>query len=258
MTLQARQGTPEADERPAHGEGVQRTVRVIQHMAGEGPGLIAVALERQSIAIETTRVDLGEPVPADLGDAVGLVVLGGTMGVYEADQFPHLRDELRLIEATMRAGAPVLGVCLGSQLLAAALGARVAPAPTKEIGWFTVTPKPAAAADPAVRPAARELRDPALARRRVRAARGVGATSLASSVKTEHQAFRHGDRSYGILFHLEATAPEVQAMDDASLKELADAGVSTAELFAETGRWADAAAAIGVPLFERWAALLPK
>src|SRR5271170_1069851 len=120
----------------------RRMVRVIQHMAGEGPGLIAVALERAGVAVEVTRVDLGAPVPADLGDAGGLVVLGGAMGVYEVAQFPHLRDELRLIEATMRAGAPVLGVCLGSQLLAAVLGALVAPAPTKEIGWFAVTPKP--------------------------------------------------------------------------------------------------------------------
>jgi GMP synthase (glutamine-hydrolysing) len=85
-----------------------------------------------------------------------------------------------------------------------------------------------------------------------------GVTSLASSVKTEHQAFRHGDRAYGILFHLEATAPQVRAMDDASLEELADAGISSAELVAETERWADAAAAIGVPLFERWAGLLPR
>ena len=235
---------------------VQRTVRVIQHMAGEGPGLIAVALERVGVAVELTRVDLGEPVPAALGDALGLVVLGGTMGVYEADQFPHLRDELRLIEATMRAGAPILGVCLGSQLLAAALGARVAPAPTKEIGWFAVTPKPAAAVDPLFGPLPASFI--ALHWHGDVFELPEGATSLASSVKTEHQAFRHGDRAYGILFHLEATAPQVRAMDDASLEELADAGISSAELLAETERWADAAAKLGVPLFERWAALLPR
>ena len=233
----------------------QRRVRVIQHMAGEGPGLIAVAFEREGVAVEVTRVDLGEPVPADLGDAEGLVVLGGTMGVYEADQLPHLRDELRLIEATLRTGAPVLGVCLGSQLLAAALGARVAPAPTKGIGWFAVTPKPAAAADPLFGPLPASF--VALHWHGDAFALPEGATSLASSAKTEHQAFRHGDRAYGILFHLEATALQVQAMDDASLEELADAGISTAELLAATGRWAGAAAEIGVPFFQRWAALLP-
>src|SRR5262249_24470546 len=155
------------------------------------PGLFAVALERVGVAIEVIRVDLGESVPKDLGGAVGLVVLGGPMGVYETNQYPHLRHELRLIEATLGAGAPVLGVCLGSQLLAGALGARVAPAPTKEIGWFTVTTKPAAAADPlfGLLPSSFvalhwhgdvfELPE--------------GATSLASSAKTEHQAFQYGE-----------------------------------------------------------------
>ena len=234
----------------------RRTVRVLQHMAGEGPGLIAVALERAGVALEVTRVDLGDPVPADLGDAGGLVVLGGAMGVYEVAQFPHLRDELRLIEATMRASAPVLGVCLGSQLLAAVLGALVAPTPTKEIGWFAVTLKPAAAADPLFGPLPSSFA--ALHWHGDAFELPEGATSLASSSRTEHQAFRHGDRAYGILFHLETTAFQVQAMHDASLDELADAGISTAELLAETGRWAGTAAEIGVPLFERWAALLPR
>jgi GMP synthase (glutamine-hydrolysing) len=234
----------------------QRTVRVIQHMPCEGPGLIAVALARANVAVEVTRVDLGEPVPKDLGDAGGLVVLGGAMGVYEEEQFPYLRDELRLIEATMRADAPVLGVCLGSQLLASALGARVAPAPPKEIGWFAVTPKPAAVDDPLFSPLPASF--VALHWHGDTFELPAGATSLASSARTEHQAFRHGDRAYGVLFHLEATAPHVRAMHDASLDELAEAGISSAALFAETERWADAAAEIGVPLFQRWAALLPR
>ena len=220
--------------------GARRFVRVIQHVDGEGPGLIAVALERDGVAIDVTRVHRGEPVPQELGDAGGLVVLGGPMGVYEADQYPHLRDELRLIEAALRAGAPVLGVCLGSQLLATALGARVAPAPAKEIGWFTVTTKPAAASDGLFGP--------------LPASFGAlhwhgdffelpgGAASLASSAKTEHQAFRYGDRAYGILFHLEATPLEVHAMVDVSRNELENAGVSGEELLAETERSAASAA----------------
>jgi GMP synthase (glutamine-hydrolysing) len=234
--------------------GTQRSVRAIQHVAGEGPGLIQVALEREGIAMEITRVDLGDPVPEDLGDAGGLVVLGGPMGVYEADRFPHLRNELRLVEAAMRAGAPVLGVCLGSQLVAAALGARVAPAPAKEIGWLSVTLKEAGAADALLGPLGAsftalhwhgdvfDLPD--------------GATSLASSAKTRHQAFRHGDRTYGLLFHLEATSQQVEAMVRDCGDELADAGVSAEELLAETERSVGPAAEIGVTLFRRWASLI--
>ena len=248
MTQPVRQGTPRA-------MGRRRVVRVIQHETGEGPGLLAVALDREGIAVEVTRVDRGEPVPADLGGAGGLVVLGGSMAVYEAGERPHLRDELRLIEAAMRAEAPVLGVCLGSQLVAAVLGARVYPGPAKEIGWLTVTSKPAAAGD--------RLFGPLPPRFVTLLWHGDvfdlprGATSLASSAKTEHQAFCHGDRTYGILFHLEATSKEVQAMVGGADDELAGAGGSSDELLAETERWAASAAAIGVPFFQRWAALLP-
>jgi GMP synthase (glutamine-hydrolysing) len=236
--------------------GAPRKVQIIQHMAGEGPGLIAVALEREGIAADVTRVDRGEPVPGELGGAAGLVVLGGAMGVYEADRFPHLRDELGLIESAMRAGAPILGVCLGSQLLAAALGARVAPAPAKEIGWFPVTVKAPALADPLFGP----LPESFVALHWHGDVFDVpgGATSLASSAHTEHQAFRYGERAYGMLFHLEPTALEVQAMARASGDELAGAGVSVEALLEETERRAASAAAIGVPLFQRWAGLVPR
>jgi GMP synthase (glutamine-hydrolysing) len=223
-------------------------------VAGEGPGLIAVALAHEGVALEVTRVDLGEPVPADLGAARGLVVLGGPMGVYEADRHPHLYDELRLIEAAVRAGAPVLGVCLGSQLVAAALGARVAPAPAKEIGWLSVTLKEAAAADPLFAPLPASFT--ALHWHGDAFELPEGATSLASSAMTEHQAFRHGDRTYGVLFHLEVTLHEVQAMMTDSGSELAEAGVSAEGLLSETEHGIGLAAEIGVPLFRRWAALV--
>jgi GMP synthase (glutamine-hydrolysing) len=235
--------------------GAQRTVRVLQHVAEEGPSLIAVALEREAIAVEVTRVDLGEPVPKDLGPAGGLVVLGGPMGVYEADRYLHLRDELRLIEGAMHAGAPVLGVCLGSQLLAAALGARVAPAPTKEIGWFPVTSKPHAAADALF--GSLPSRFEALHWHGDVFDLPAGATSLAFSAKTEHQAFRYGNRAYGLLFHLEATSAQVEAMVAACAQELAGARVLPEELLATTRRQAEPAAEIGVALFRRWAALVP-
>jgi GMP synthase (glutamine-hydrolysing) len=233
--------------------GTQPFMRVIQHVAEEGPGLVAVALGREGLAVEVTRVDLGEPVPEDLDGAAGLVVMGGPMGVYEVDRYPHLRDELRLVAAALRAGAPVLGVCLGSQILAAALGARVAPAPEKEIGWLPVTGTPAAAADALFGPL--PPRFVALCWHGDAFELPAGATSLASSAKTEHQAFRYGDRAYGVLFHLEATEPVVKAMAGAFRDELAGAGVSVEALIAETRQHAAACAGIGVPFFQRWAAL---
>src|SRR5260221_3932023 len=123
-------------------------VRVLQHVAPEGPGLIGDALAARGIGVAVTRADLGEPVPVDLDGAVGLLVMGGPMGVYEADRYPYLAAEQRLIERALRADVPALGICLGSQLLAATLGARVGPGPRKEIGLLPVTRRAATDDDP--------------------------------------------------------------------------------------------------------------
>jgi len=114
------------------------SVLVLQHADHETPGLVGQALQAKRIGLEFVRAHRGEPVPRELGDAVGLLVMGGPMGVYEADRYPHLRDELRLIEVALSEGRPVLGICLGSQLVAHALGADVRKA-QKEVGWHTVT-----------------------------------------------------------------------------------------------------------------------
>src|SRR6185312_6047693 len=106
---------------------------ILQHVDWEGPGLIAEALAERGVGFTIHRLGQGEPAPApdSLG---GLVVMGGSMGVYQADQFPFLKQELKLIASAVAAGHPVLGVCLGAQLLAASLGVAVAPGPVFEVG----------------------------------------------------------------------------------------------------------------------------
>src|ERR1700722_5242993 len=112
---------------------------VIQHVAPEGLGLIAEVFAARGVAAETIRVFAGDTVPTTL-EADGLVVMGGPMGVY--DPLDHLRSEERLIQSAMSQNKPVLGVCLGSQLLAAALGAKVKSSGRQEIGWHEVTTRP--------------------------------------------------------------------------------------------------------------------
>lgn len=229
-------------------------VRVVQHIEAEGPGRIGTILRARGVSLEVTRVDLGERVPADLGGASGLVVMGGPMGVYEMDAYPHLRDEQRLLERALRAGIPVLGVCLGAQLLAATLGARVAPGPAKEIGWLPVTLRETA-------------RDDALFGGVPRSFTALhwhgdvfdlpsGAVPLASSALTEHQAFRSGDAAYGLLFHLEATTAQVETMARVFERELADARVDAGALLAATERSIAEAAATTEHVFGAWADLV--
>ena len=122
----------------------EKTVCAIQHVACETPGLIGEVLEAQGITVQCIRPFQKQPVPRSLDRHDGLVVMGGPMGVYEQGQYPFLKDEIRLIQQAIRADKPVLGVCLGSQLLAAALGTPVTRGSRKEIGWFPVTLTPAA------------------------------------------------------------------------------------------------------------------
>ena len=99
---------------------------VVQHMAGEGPGLIGLLARQRGVPLDIRRLDRGEPLP-DVDAITALVVLGGTMAAYDTLAHPRLLDEQHLLEAAVERGTPVLGICLGSQLLAAALGARVYP-----------------------------------------------------------------------------------------------------------------------------------
>ena len=188
----------------------------------------------------------------------GLIVMGGPMGVYEQDSYPHLRDEMGLIESALKDERPVLGVCLGSQLLAAALGARVYPGPRKEIGWYEVTLAEAAAGDPVWSPV-REghgSRFTALHWHGDQFELPRGAVRLASSGLTENQAFAHGPGAYGILFHMELSASSVAEWTEVFAEELRGARLDGGEIRAATGNHLPGAQRIGRSVFSRWAGLV--
>ena len=225
---------------------------VVQHVAIEQPGLIGDVLRRRDVEMRLIHAD--ESLPEDAArEACGIIVLGGPMGVYEADRHPRLREEIAMLERAVADGKPVLGICLGSQLLAAALGARVYRGPRKELGWFDVTLQPAAREDGLLRNA--PPRFTALHWHGDVFDLPAGARHLASSEQTVHQAFVHG-RAWGLLFHLEATPAQVAAMARAFPEELEEVGTSSDALMAATHRFAAGAERVGSAVFDDWADML--
>ena len=123
-------------------------VWVVRHVPHEGLGTIADSLQRSNIPWTTIDAFAGPLPQFDPNSIAGLIVMGGPMNADEVDRFPFLGEEVRWLRQAVDAGLPVLGVCLGSQLLAKALGSRVYANRIKEIGWYEIELLPAAATDP--------------------------------------------------------------------------------------------------------------
>lgn len=229
---------------------MQRRVLVLQHEASEGVGLLGDSFTRRNLATHIVHVHAGDAVPRTL-EAIGasaLVVLGGGMAVYDADRHPHIHDELRLLEDALAHRAPLLAFCFGSQLLASALGARVSKADHQEIGWFEVTLEDAAHRDALLADAPRAFTPfhwhgdtfdlPA------------GATLLARSRMTEHQAFSFGAHAWGLQFHPEVTLSIVESMVRSD--DLARTGLDAATLLAGARDELPRMAPIAACMFDRF------
>jgi GMP synthase (glutamine-hydrolysing) len=175
---------------------------VVQHVPFEGPGLIAPALSAAGAEVRVVRVDRHEPLP-QASQLDVLVVLGGPMGALDDRDHPHLAAERELIAECVRQNRPVLGVCLGAQLLAASLGAPVSRGPAIEVGTGTVTLTSNGLADPVFGPYGPEL--PVVHWHQDTFEPPERGVLLASSEQYPHQAFRVGE-SYGVQFHVELDA----------------------------------------------------
>ncbi len=228
-------------------------ILVLQHHRIETLGTIADALDGAGFSYDCVRTFAGEPVPRDLAGADGLVIMGGPMGVYETDRYPFIRDELALIESALKDEKPILGVCLGSQLLAATLGASVRRGSAKELGWYPVRMSAEAKED-------RLLRDAPETFMALHWHGDVfdlprGAVALASSQMTPLQAFRYGEKAYGFLFHMEVTAEAISAMVREFSDEVREAGADGQRIIAEGERHLPSLSALAARVFSRWAAL---
>jgi GMP synthase (glutamine-hydrolysing) len=186
-------------------------VLILKNITTEGPGTIQDFLMKEGIPLSIVELGSGEtPPPLDKFDT--LVVLGGPMGVYEMEKYPHLMVGSRVIREAINRNMKVIGICLGSQMVAYCLGADVYPGPEKEVGWYHIELTGDGLKDPLMRKLAVHPRVGDFWRMfKVLHWHGdtfdlpPGATLLASSALFKNQAFRFGDRVYAFQFHMEVT-----------------------------------------------------
>jgi len=186
-------------------------VLIIKNIVTEGPGTIGDFLRKEDISFSTIELSSGE-IPPTLEGFDTLVIMGGPMGVYEMDEYPHLRIGSRLIREAINRGMKVLGICLGAQMVAYCLGSEVYPGPEKEIGWHSIELTGDGLKDPLMRKLAIHPRVGDFWRKfKVFHWHGdtfdlpIGAVLLASSELYKNQAFRYGNNVYGFQFHIEVT-----------------------------------------------------
>lgn len=174
---------------------------VLQHVDCEPPAEYEDVLIERGIGVERVLLADGAALPG-WRDFAGVIVMGGPMGAHDTGEFAWLKPELALIREAASAGCPVWGVCLGAQLLAAAMGARVWTGPLPEVGVCDVDLTPAARDDPVFGGLTGPV--PTLQWHADTFGLPDGAVLLASSAMYPNQAFRVG-RAYGIQFHVEVT-----------------------------------------------------
>lgn len=184
-----------------------RKVLVFQHVANKILGTLNPTLKSRCLNMRYINFDRTPNESPSLDKYNALIVLGGHMGVYEADKYKHIKVEMQLIEEALKKEIPILGICLGAQLLAHVLGSDVRKAPTKEIGWCDIDLTD------------HGLNDPLLAhfrpKEKVFQLHGdtfdipKSAVQLASSPICNSQAFKYNDKAYGLQFHLEVDAPMI-------------------------------------------------
>ncbi len=183
-------------------------ILVFQHVAAEPLGTLDRLIRARGHRIRFVNFERQPDAEPEIDRYRGLIVLGGPMNVDQQAQRPHLRTELRVIERALALDKPVLGICLGAQLLAHALGAAVRRHDEAEIGWYPLQLTAEGSSDPVTAPLAPSST--------VFQWHGctydlpLGATQLARTAGCEQQAFRYGRAAYGLQFHLEMDQPLIE------------------------------------------------
>lgn len=216
-------------------------IHSLQHVPFEDIGSMARDFHTRGYSLSSTHWYRGDAVPA-VSDFDALIVMGGPMGIYDEAIYPWLADEKILIKDAIAAGKIVLGICLGAQLIADVLGAKVTPNAHKEIGWWPIDINPAAATHPIAQVFARYPE--VFHWHGDTFALPPGAMYLASSEGCANQAYSYNNHVFGFQFHLETTPASARALiehcaddiDGSRYTQTAEAILASEEKFAQINR----------------------
>jgi GMP synthase (glutamine-hydrolysing) len=221
----------------------------ITHVCFEDAGTLQDALAARGVALRHLQAGVDDLSPAKEADL--LVVLGGPIGVYEFDRYPFLRSEFAAIEAALARGKPVIGICLGAQLLAAVLGARVYPAREKEIGWGLIGLTPDGRKSPLV--ALNENKCRVLHWHGDTFDLPRGAAWLAETAIAPYQAFSAGNgKVLALQFHVEPHAASIERWLIGHTVELTASGIDLHKLRADTQRYGPGLEKASRRVFDEW------
>ncbi len=231
-----------------------KRVLFIQHGDTDKPGLLGEVLDGLGIEMDVLHPYVGHQLSPSLKGYDGLALGGGAQSAYEQDIHPYLAKECALVLDAVATGKPAIGLCLGAQLMAMALGAEVRRAPQREIGLLAVDLEPAAQSDPVWA----GLGDSLITTHWHGDVFEIPdqATRLASSLLTSNQLFRYGTSLYGLQFHLEMTPEILEDMIDDSAEYLSNEGVDLDQLKRDGRQYLPRLENTARAVFTRWAALL--
>jgi GMP synthase-like glutamine amidotransferase len=230
-----------------------KPILILQHVGNDGPAFFTEFLAARGLGWRTVRADRGEPLPDDIAAFSGYAILGGPISAN--DPLPYLSAAMALVRQAMGNDVPVIGHCLGGQLMAGALGAQVTRSPSPEIGWHEVRARSPAAAR---RWFGGELTFPQFQWHQEAFALPAGAEWLASSPHCPHQAFAVADRHIAMQFHTEVDAAKIAdwlgPVGAAEIATLADApgvqGIAT--IAARTPASIAASQRIAAAIYTAW------
>jgi GMP synthase-like glutamine amidotransferase len=208
-------------------------ILVFEHTATEPPAQLGSALRDQGHRLRVLELYEGDALPPDLDDVHGLVVLGGPMNVDEQQEHPWLYSEMELIRSAHEQQLPIVGLCLGAQLVAKALGGEVQPMDKPEVGWKQVELTFPGTMDPLFAGIPWRTQQFHLHGQQVTTL-PEDATSLAGSEACQHQAFKVGLTTYAFQFHFEFTREQLHEVIAANEKTIGEAGESLETIKSET------------------------